>query len=398
MTQPSPSLAPAEGAAPGVLLGRRTAREIALGWSWTAYPVLLWVCTRVGLLAFSGIGMSLIRSLWWEHRTEPFLKPYPALEGLCRWDCEHFARIARQGYHQAWEVNFFPLYPLLARALSWATGLHNDLAILLLPNIAGLGAYLVIYRIFEMLADAPSARWGLALFAAYPFAFFQATGYPESLMIFFSALSILLALRGHHIWAGVMLGTGVLVRHLTMFAGAALLAAQIRQRGIHPRRFLLHPAILGLAIPWLFLGGYSFFQYKVFGNPLAFAAARGKPPWNEMAWWGVQDLLRTTQTNEHVRAMYSYIPFALLTTAGALALAFKKPWIELAAFAITFSLVLWWIGMWGLGRYSASVWPAFLPLGVWVAKRPYAQAPALVILALFQGLYFFLFTHQFAIL
>jgi hypothetical protein len=57
-----------------------------------------------------------------------------------------------------------------------------------------------------------AARWALTLFGVYPFAFFQAAGYPESLMIFFSALAILLAQREDHIWAGVALGLGVLAR------------------------------------------------------------------------------------------------------------------------------------------------------------------------------------------
>jgi hypothetical protein len=269
---------------------------------------------------------------------------------------------------------------------------------LVIPNIAALGAYLVIFRIFEMLSDTKSARWGLALFAAYPFAFFQAASYPESLMIFFSALAIFLALRGNHIWAGVALGVGVLARHLTMFAGAALVAAQIRQRGAHPRRLLLHPAILGLLIPWLFLGLYCFYQYQVFGNPLEFAEARNMPWWGEMAWWGIDDLLRTKLSNEHVRAMHAYLPFALLTSVASLALLARRGWIELAAFALVFMGLLWTIGMWGIGRYSASVWPAFLPLGVWIAERPHIQAPAVLILALFQGLFLFLFSHQFAIL
>jgi hypothetical protein len=398
MTHSSPSISPNE-AGPAVQPGARVeARSRAGSWSWAAFPLLLWLGTRVAILAFSGYGMSLSPGLYWEHRTQPFLRAYPALDGLCRWDCEHFTRIAALGYREAWWTNFFPLYPLLGRGLHELTGLHLDLAMLVIPNIAALGAYLVIFRIFEMLSDTKSARWGLALFAAYPFAFFQAASYPESLMIFFSALAIFLALRGNHIWAGVALGVGVLARHLTMFAGAALVAAQIRQRGAHPRRLLLHPAILGLLIPWLFLGLYCFYQYQVFGNPLEFAEARNMPWWGEMAWWGIDDLLRTKLSNEHVRAMHAYLPFALLTSVASLALLARRGWIELAAFALVFMGLLWTIGMWGIGRYSASVWPAFLPLGVWIAERPHVQAPTVLILALFQGLFLFLFSHQFAIL
>ncbi len=366
-------------------------------WGWTVFPIVLFLFTRIALLGFSHMGMTLIPSLFWEHRAQPFLQQYPALDGLCRWDCEHFGIIARLGYTEAWRTNFFPLLPAMSLALHTVTGMEVELAMLTVSNLAGLGAYLAIYQIFAMLADEASARSGLMLFAAYPFAFFQATAYPESLMIASSAIAILLALRGHHILAGFILGYGLLARHLTLFAGAGLLAAQIRQRGWHPRRFLFSPAILGLVIPWLFLALYCLYQYTAFGDPLAFAHARSSN-WGELAWWGVHNLLAAKDVNEHVRTMYAYLPFGVLTTIGAVALFFRREWIELGAFAIVFMLALWAIGMWGLGRYTASCWPAFLPLGVWLAKWPVLQGPVIGLFALFQGLFFFLFSHQFVIL
>ena len=381
------------------VFGRRLgAQPLVARWKWAAFPVLLFIGTRIALLGFSQIGMTLVPTLNWSFDERELLRNYPALDGLCRWDCWHFGRIAREGYTEARWTNFFPLYPLLVRALHEVTGIHINLALLVVANAVCLGAYLVIYRIFTMLAEEDAARWALALLAAFPFAFFQAAGYPESLMLFFSALAVLLALRGNHISAGVALGAGVLARHLTMFAGAALLAAQIRQRGLHPRRFLLSPAILGLIIPWLFFALYCLYQYLAFGNPLAFAEARDQPPWGPLAWWGIRDLLTTQATNEHVQAMYSYLPFALITTVGAVALTGKQQWIEIAAFGGIFIVALWAIGMWGLGRYAASCWPAFLPLGVWLSKRPNLQGPAIIVLALFQGLFFYLYSHMFAIL
>jgi hypothetical protein len=362
------------------------------------YPLLLFIFTRAALLGFSSLSLMLVPNLNWEFGSRESLKHYPSLDGLCRWDCWHFARIASEGYTEARWTNFFPLYPFLSRFVSVVTNIDILLSLLVVSNVASLGTYLLVYRVFTLMADVSVARTSLLLFASYPFAFFQATGYPESLMLCFSALAILLALRGHHIWAGVALGVGVLARHLTMLAGASLLAAQIRERGIGPKRLLLHPAILGLLIPWLFLGAYSFYQYRAFGNPLAFSAARDQPPWSELAWWGIDDLLATTSRIDHVQAMYSYLPFALITTIGSLALLMKRRWLELAAFAVIFMIMLWSIGMWGLGRYTASCWPAFLPLGAWLAKRPEWQGPVVAVLALFQGLFFYLFVHMYAIL
>src|SRR4051794_1986220 len=52
----------------------------------------------------------------------------------------------------------------------------------------------------------------------------------------------------------------------------------------------------------------------------------------------------------------------------------------------------------GLGRYSASCWPAFLPLGVLVSRKPWLQAPLVGVFALFQGIFAYLFIHQFEVL
>lgn len=367
-------------------------------WQWLVFPLVLFACIRLSLFAFSYIALSLTPDLYHEVGPREFMRQYPLVDGLYRWDSEWFYLIARRGYWEARATNFFPLLPLLAWLTNALTGMHVRFALLFVANIASLLAYALVYRIYLSLADEAAARWSLILLMVFPFSFFQAAAYPESLMMLFSALAVWLALRGNHISAGVALGIGVLARHLTMFTGAALLAAQIRERGFQPRRFLADPAIMGLIIPWLFLAGYCLFQYIAFGDPLAFYHARTDPIWGARAWWGLRELLIADVIDTNTRVMYSYIPFALLPTIGAFALAGRQQWITLAAFAIIFMVMLWTIGMWGIGRYAASCWPAFLPLGAWIARRPLWQGPAVAVLALFQGLYFYLFTQQFHIL
>lgn len=373
-------------------------RSTTIPWELITFPLILFICNRIALLGFSYIALTLTPDLlWYQGRPRPaFLQPYPALDGLVRWDSMWFEAIASRGYWEANKTNFFPLYPLLTRGLHEATGIHLRFALLIVPNVASLGAYLVIYWIFNQLAEEQAARWALVLFTVYPFAFFQAAAYPESLMIFFTALSILLALRGHHLWAGLALGLGVLTRHVALFAGAALLTAQILQRGFHPKRLLLSPALLGLLIPWLFLGFYCLYQYITFGNPLTFWVMRSD--WGPRAWWGIMQLITTSERDVEVYVMYTYVPFSIILTVGAIALATNKNWIELATYAIVFMTVIWIAGIWGIGRYSASCWPAFLPLGVWLTKHPQFQGPVIALLALFQGLFFYLFAHHFPIL
>jgi Gpi18-like mannosyltransferase len=375
--------------------GLRAAVAVAAR-KWFMFPLMLYALSHFALFSFSKVGMTVNPDLKYETGPREAIRPYPSIDGVCKWDCLWFAKIAREGYPDERTTNFFPLFPLLGRYVHKATGLEIHAALVLVANAASLGALLTVYRIFLTLEGEAAAKWGLSLFVAYPFAFFQATGYPESLMILCSAMAVGLALRGNHIAAGFALGIGTLARHLTLLAGASLLAAQLRQRGSSMRQFFFNPGILGLLVPWLFFGGYLYYQHARFGNPLAFYEARGQ--WGPLATWGIGTLLNTQEQNEHIPIMYAYLPFALLVTAGALALLTRRQWIELGAFAVVLLLLLWGVGIWGIGRYSASCWPAFLPLGVWLSKRPSLQGPVITVLALFQGLFFYLFSHGFPIL
>src|SRR5689334_16402411 len=78
---------------------------------------------------------------------------HPSLDGLFRWDTGWYETIARLGYVRGEQANFWPLYPLLSRVLSEVTPLHLHYCMLLVANLASLGSFLVLYRLFERLAD-----------------------------------------------------------------------------------------------------------------------------------------------------------------------------------------------------------------------------------------------------
>lgn len=362
-----------------------------------AFPLGLFAFTRAAYLGCSYIGMILVPKLYMhEAGRQAYLQPHPMLDGLCRWDCGWFDILATQGYGYYETAKVFPLFPLLGWAIQKATGLHHLLVFILLSNLASLASYGVIYALFRELEGEAAARWGLTLFAAYPFAYYQAAAYPESTMVLASALSLWLALRRRHLWAGTVLGLGVMARHLTLSAGAGLLAAQLRQRGFRPRAFLLHPAVLGLLIPWLFIGAFAIYLKYKLGDPLAFWHSRTLH-WGDAVWYSVRQIVANVSFRVHPE-YYFYIVFAAIPTAGAAMLAWQRRHVELAAQAVCLMAVVLGSGGVGLGRYSASCYPAFLPLGLWLSRRPQLQSPVLVMLALFQGLFFFLFSHQWPVL
>ncbi len=356
---------------------------------WVSYPLAVFICSRIGILAVTGWSSVIDRHF---HRR---LAPtrIPAIDHLCLWDCGWFVTIAEQGYRVPQDANFFPLFPLMGRFLHMVTGIPTEWCLLIAANLASLAALAIIYRLFWALEDEEIAGTALIYWAAWPFSFFQAVGYPESLMALSSAAAIYLALRGRHILAGAALGAGVLARHLTIIAGPALLVAQLQERGWHPRRLLLNSGILGLLLPFALPGLYFAFLAQRFGNPLAWWHARSAG-WGEAAWYGVWSFLTGESWDPQIKV---YVILSIIPGVGAFLLLLRKRWWMLAGFAVPLMIALWTIGLMGLGRYSGAAWPAFLPFAAWLVKRPSFRWPVVYLFALLQGMFVYLFAHSYPI-
>lgn len=355
---------------------------------WLAFPVGLWIATRLSMLLLGYVSLALMPSL--RGSADPNLRSLPALDALCCWDCGWYSYLAHFGYTVADETNFWPGLPLASRWLARLTGLDPSYAVLAVPNLAALGAYLTLYRLFAKIDGEHAARLALGLFAAYPFAYYHASGYPETVMIFTSALAVSLAMANRHVAAGISLGVGILFRHLTILLGAGLLAAQLRQRGL--RGLFSRPAVLALALPFVVAGIYVVYIKMTWGNALAFWHARST--WGQTAWWSVLDAIHYAKSRPHIA---SFLPFAFFPSVGVVLLLRERRYAELAAAGLPLMAVLWAIGAFGLGRYSASCWPAFLPMAKWLDRHPRLQLAVLMLFGLGQGWYFFLHSHHYEI-
>lgn len=379
------------------------------------FPVVLFIVSRVMYLGISLMGLRLVPNLYMhEHGRQTFLQPYPAIDGLCRWDCAWFVKIVQEGYATNVHAAVCPLFPAAGWALEKSLGLHHLLTFLLLSNVLSLVSYVVVYRLFKELEGDDAARWGLLLFAAYPFAYYQAAGYAESAMVAATAATLLLAQRRHYLWAGVVLGLGVMSRQLALLGGAGLLWVYLKDRafelpvtegapplkgfrrlGVMAKRVLWYPGVLGLLIPWGFVAGFAWYLNRVLGDPLAFLS--GRAIHGSLTWMGARQILTQIPYFERPEFTY-YVLFAMIPTLGTAFLLTRRRWFPLASIAVAMMVVNLGIGGIALGRYSATCWPAFLPLGVWAAGRVKVQGPVLAALAGFQALFFFLFSHQFRIL
>ncbi|MDJ0355628.1 hypothetical protein [Paenarthrobacter sp. PH39-S1] len=96
---------------------------------------------------------------------------------------------------------FFPLYPLLVRGLSAVTGLGWLVLAPTVSLLAGLGAALVIYRLFRRFASVATAMWGVVFFVTFPISPVLQVPYAEALSTLLLASALYLLVRQRYLWA-----------------------------------------------------------------------------------------------------------------------------------------------------------------------------------------------------
>ncbi|GAB4426424.1 MAG: hypothetical protein OHK0015_07320 [Chloroflexi bacterium OHK40] len=191
-----------------------------------------------------------------------------------RWDTGFYVSIAEEGYQNEAEpfpsTAFWPLLPLLMRALATLTG-DVALAGVLISNAALLGAMVLLYRLTDAEwgpAVAERAVWYLLIF---PASLFGSAIYTESLYLLCSIGA--LALARNRLWeSSALLGmAGALTRLVGITMMPVLLAEWWRQRRAGDRPPLLGAALVCL-VPLGTLAFMLFLQLR-FGDPLAFLRA-----------------------------------------------------------------------------------------------------------------------------
>ena len=130
----------------------------------------------------------------------------PLLSPLARWDAVWYLRIADSGYAGSdARAAFFPLYPLLVRAV--ATPLGGSPAALLVAAYlvalaAFLGALVLFYRLVLLELGRPLAPPALLLLSVFPAALFFGAPYAESLFLLFAVGAFYAARTDRWAWAG----------------------------------------------------------------------------------------------------------------------------------------------------------------------------------------------------
>jgi hypothetical protein len=234
-------------------------------------PFWVVVATRVG--CWSAV---LVALLW-----APIHSGFPAHEAygartdfifgaFDQWDATWFLRIAQHGYDTKQSASFFPLYPLLTRAVGFV--LRSDLVAGVAISLVAAGfAGVAVMRIARRYAGDRVAHDSVLFLALYPISFVFTAVYSDGLFLALAAWAFVCALEGRATGAALLGALAVLTRP----TGLALLPALIWllwPRGRNARSlFRLSPLLLLPAA----LGGYCVYLNSHFGDAFAFVHSEG---------------------------------------------------------------------------------------------------------------------------
>ena len=305
---------------------------------------------------------------------------------LLRWDAGWYLRIARQGYAYNGDnlvqqpVVFYPLYPLLSKAVSIIFGISEAAALLVVANVSLVLATLLLFKLVKDEYGNEVATYATAALCFFPASLFFSAGYTESLTLLLIVTFYLLLKKERYLLAAIAAGLALATRSTGIVLCLPLLFELWRKRGLNPGRLVLK-TILSMVLATSGLWLYIIYLGVAFHSPFAFAM-------NERAWVGkatATDLIRvlTLQPFRHLADVWTIGPDPntlspwLFLLFLFLILCFRK-WLPtsflLYALGVLLLPYLAFSGKTGFlsfDRYVMLAFPVFIVAGKLFRERPW---------------------------
>lgn len=381
----------------------------AIAHATAADPALLDVLVAVGATRAATFFIGFMANLLYGRPAAPaFAMPFGTekfAEIFAAWDSGWYFDIARRGYYYdpatQSSIAFFPLYPLLMRAVAWPFG-GGAWALwtsgIVISCVAFVLALVALHRLTERITgDRETARRTVLYLAVFPFSLFFTRVYAESLFLLTSVLAVSRAWEGRWARAGVWGALATLTRPngILIALPLALLAL-----GGRPSWRALAGRAAWLALIPAALAGYSAFVYGMSGDPLGWLSSQaqwnyslGHPPWQQLL--GMIDRVVRYGAYDYffVSPMAPFRLFhgvAALLFLGLTPLVFKRFGVALGCYVLASLLVpLSGDALEGIGRYAAVLFPGFMVLGG--LRSPRMHESMLIAGSLFLALFVCLF-------
>jgi hypothetical protein len=354
-------------------------RDAAVAEAWRALLVSRLLVCASGAAAAALFGLSARVQLFDPGAvTRPFGPAGNALVApLARWDSVWYLAIANDGYPAGdpRRAAFFPLYPLLVRAVDAFVGSRIVAGVAV--SLACFAVALVLLRRLTALELGPAAAdetvWALALF---PAAVFFSAVYSEALYLMLSVGSIYAARTGRWAWAGTLGALGAATRSAGLLLVVPLAVMWLARADGRPRRRVRDAAWIAL-VP---AGLAAFCAALALAGGDAFAPLHAQDVWfrrfagpfvgiwdgTAAAWRGLHHL-----DAPYARADVVLFCFLVLAVPAVLGVLRRLPpaygAYVVAALALPLSYPVGPQPLMSLPRFLAVLFPLFMWLGAWMA-------------------------------
>ena len=318
----------------------------------------------------------------------------PALAQVwCRWDCGWYLAIAEHGYSAASDANqpgatrmaFFPMWPLLIRAVSDLTGMGLLGTGIALANLAFLAALAYVHRYALMLGySRTTAMLSVALLCFIPQGFVFSAVYTESLFLLLLVAAMYHMHRGQYLRAGIAAALISAVRSNGVLLLVFLLAMIVRRYG--PALLVMPWRRPQVFIPVLLapLGLFAYWAYCFHLTGDAFAQAS-----SIAHGWGWRSHLFLDNLASHFGSVDYVTRFWLLSSllAALLSLLLLRLRLYEEFVFCAAMLLLMWSGSIpnSLLRYVLVLFPIWIALARHLERHPVASATVLASFALING-------------
>jgi hypothetical protein len=271
------------------------------------------------------------------------------------WDARHFLEVATFGYTDpATDPNapaFFPLYPLLIRALD-GLGVPSVAAAMIIATLATWVACMFLFLLAEDDVGPRAGRKAISYVLLFPTAVFLIAPYSEALFLAGATGAFYFARRGRWAAAAVPLAVATATRAAGLFLIVGLVCEVARKR-----RGVVDVVRAGGALAAGLLPMFAYFAYlmRIEGTPAAYLSAQ-RVGWHREFVGPVESLLQTWD-----QAMNGTAP-----TNWLLAWRF-----ELVAAVVGLGFTIWAIGKreWGYAAYMGTTMAA-LVTSTWYFSIP----------------------------
>ena len=314
--------------------------------------------------------------------------------GFARWDAEWYRTIAREGYVYypgiQSSVAFWPTYPVVIRALSWAfpsiyiTGT-------VVTVLGGASAVVVLRKWAKVFVPNSVAITAVVLLCVFPYSWYlYGVVYSDALFVATAVGAFYLVERDRYFWAGIVGIMATAGRPAGLVVALALVLRVIERRNLangaagfrnvfNPRSLRKSDAPIFLS--WLGVGAWCGFLWAKFGDPLLFVSIEASKGWDQGAGpstWLKFRLIEELQHRPFAWSTIGHVAHGLVVVGALFLLPRVKRRFGWAYAVYALGLIalplLGTKDYFGAGRYLLGTFPCIVVAAELLVVRPKLRA------------------------